>query len=33
MLIFSIVDVYISYIMNMLIGDVDFYVILYKVGE
>lgn len=29
MLIFSIADLYINYMMNMLIGDIDSHVILY----
>lgn len=33
MLLFSIADVYINYMMNMLIGDIDSHVILYKVGK
>lgn len=32
MLISSIADVYINYMMKMLIGDIDSHVILYKVG-
>lgn len=33
MLLFKIADVYINYMMNMLIGDIDSHVILYKVGK